>query len=109
MNSSLRLNSEFSQEVVEVPKKRRHRKTSQVDKNEEKKKILLEAHPLSVLVTMKIKNELAIKIKFCYRSQLNIVTVTSEIDVPINITGECYMSISSSTFYFYDVNRKLCQ
>lgn len=97
----------FPQEVIEVPKKRRHRKASQVDKNEEKKKILLEGHPLTVLVTIKIKNELAIKIKFCHRPQLNIVTVTSETDIPISITGECRIFTLAYMFYLCDLNRKL--
>ncbi|KRT79206.1 hypothetical protein AMK59_8054, partial [Oryctes borbonicus] len=75
------------EEVVEVVKKRRHRKISQVDKNEEKKKVLLESHPLCVQITMNVKSGFVLKVKFMFRPQLNIVTVTSSTDVPNTITA----------------------
>ncbi|KAK9719899.1 Fms-interacting protein/Thoc5 [Popillia japonica] len=75
------------EEIVEVVKKRRHRKISQVDKNEEKKKNLLESHPLCVQMTMSVKSGFVLKIKFIYRPQLNIVTVTSNTDIPNTITA----------------------
>lgn len=38
-------------------------------------------------MTMSVKSGFVLKIKFIYRPQLNIVTVTSNTDIPNTITG----------------------
>lgn len=69
-------------------KKRRHRKSTQpVDPMEEKKKKLLEVHPLTIEITAKVDNGPSITMTFQYRTKLKIVTVTSKSVVPSNITG----------------------
>nr|XP_022916445.1 THO complex subunit 5 homolog A [Onthophagus taurus]XP_022916446.1 THO complex subunit 5 homolog A [Onthophagus taurus] len=75
------------EEVVEVIKKRRHRKQSMIDRYEEKKKVLLEGHPLSVRITIVVKPEYVLKVKFVFRPQLGIVTVNSSMDVPNGVTA----------------------
>lgn len=75
------------EEVVET-KKRRHRKSIQVDPMEEKKKKLLEVHPLSVDATINVKDGPSIKIKLSYYVNLEIITVSSSVNIPSNITGK---------------------
>lgn len=75
------------EEVVET-KKRRHRKSVHVDPMEEKKKKLLEVHPLSVDATINVKDGPSIKIKLSYYVNLEIVTVSSSVTIPNNITGK---------------------
>lgn len=78
----------FFKEIIEV-KKRRHRKsTQQVDPLEEKKKKILEVHPLQVEFTAKVENGPSITLTFQYRTKLKIVTVTSRSSIPSNITGK---------------------
>lgn len=80
-------------------KKRRHRKsTQQVDPMEEKKKKILEAHPLLVEFTAKLDNGPSITLTFQYRTKLKIVTVTSRSSVPPNITGKVFFF---SFFFLY--------
>ncbi|KAF2897412.1 hypothetical protein ILUMI_08766 [Ignelater luminosus] len=74
------------EENVEI-KKRRHRKASHIDRQEERKKRLLEAHPLSIQVTVRVKDGPTLKIQFSYRTVLNIITVMSDVVYPSNITG----------------------
>lgn len=72
-------------------KKRRHRKsTQQVDPMEEKKKKLLEVHPLAVEITAKLQNGPSVTLTLQYRTKLKIVTVTSKSNIPSNITGEIF-------------------
>lgn len=70
-------------------KQRRHRKstTLQVDPQEEKKKKLLEVHPLAIQIKAKLDNGTSITVTFHYRTKLKIVTVTSKSNIPSNITG----------------------
>lgn len=75
------------EEVVET-KKRRHRKSVQVDPMEEKKKKLLEVHPLSVDATINVKDGPSIKIKLTYYVNLEIITVSSSVNIPNSITGK---------------------
>lgn len=56
---------------------------------EEKKKKLIENHPLYILVTLTLKSGFKLNIKFYYRPQLKIVTVTSEAEIPDSITSIC--------------------
>ncbi|CAH0564119.1 unnamed protein product [Brassicogethes aeneus] len=83
-----------TEEVVEV-KKRRHRKSVQVDPMEEKKKKILELHPLSVEVTLDIKDVPSITLLLKYCMKLKIVTVTSKVNLPSDITGNCAQEILS--------------
>lgn len=76
------------EEIVET-KKRRHRKSVHVDPLEEKKRKLLQVHPLSVEVTVCTNNGPSIKIRLSYYVKLEIVTVSSSVDIPSNITGLC--------------------
>nr|CAH7718024.1 unnamed protein product [Callosobruchus chinensis] len=79
------------QEVEEVvkPKKRRHRKSAiqEVDPLEEKKKILLKSHPLCIQVTAAIDEQFSLVMKLTYYDKLKIVTVTSEVNLPSDITA----------------------
>jgi hypothetical protein len=84
------METQESEEIVET-KKRRHRKSVQVDPLEEKKRKLLQVHPLSIEVTVNTKDGPSIKIKFSYYVKLEIVTVASSVNIPSNITG----------FYFF--------
>lgn len=74
------------QEIV-TTKKRRHRKSSHADRLEEKRNKVLESHPLSVEITMNIKDGPVLKLKFFYYTQLKIVAVHSDVVIPNNITG----------------------
>ncbi|XP_060521770.1 THO complex subunit 5 homolog [Cylas formicarius] len=75
------------EEVVEV-KKRRHRKSiRQVDPLEEKKKKLLEAHPLKIQISMTVKEGPTLNMTFAYYTKLKIVAVTSNVIVPTKITA----------------------
>ncbi|KAF5293697.1 hypothetical protein FQA39_LY03182 [Lamprigera yunnana] len=74
------------EEPVET-KKRRHRKASQVDKHEERRKRLLERHPFSVQVIIHVNNGIVLTLQFYYLVILNIITVTSEVQYPSNISG----------------------
>ncbi|XP_017770927.1 PREDICTED: THO complex subunit 5 homolog [Nicrophorus vespilloides] len=77
-------------------KKRRHRKASLIDKMEEKKRKILEPHPLSIEITMDVPNGgPQLKIKFLYRVQLKIITVTSNVEIPSKITGNCAKEVLS--------------
>lgn len=87
------------QEVVET-KKRRHRKSSHIDPLEEKKKKLTESHPLSVQLTLSLADRPTLRIKFNYRPNLRIVTVTSTVDVPSKITGFILKSFELFHFVF---------
>lgn len=78
--------NEPQEEVVEV-KKRRHRKASHVDPMEEKKKKLIDSHPLSVQIIMTVKDGPTLRVKFYHRHQLKIITATSTVDIPAKITG----------------------
>ncbi|KAJ8939808.1 hypothetical protein NQ318_012808 [Aromia moschata] len=83
------------EEVVEV-KKRRHRKSvQQVDPMEEKRKKLLEVHPLSVEIIAKIDDGPSVTSTFRYYVKLRIVTVTSKVNVPPNITANSAREILS--------------
>lgn len=84
--SDLENDQQEVEETTEV-KKRRHRKASHIDRQEERKKRLLEAHPLSIQVTIKIKDGPTLKVHLSYRTVLNIVTVTSDVNCPSSITG----------------------
>ncbi|KAJ8913238.1 hypothetical protein NQ315_016181 [Exocentrus adspersus] len=83
------------EEVVEV-KKRRHRKSvQQVDPMEEKKKQLLERHPLSVEIIASIEKGPSITATFHYYTKLKIITVTSKVNIPSNITANTAREILS--------------
>ncbi|XP_030751989.1 THO complex subunit 5 homolog isoform X2 [Sitophilus oryzae] len=74
------------EEVVEV-KKRRHRKSvQQVDPVEEKKKKLLEVHPLTVQLSLSITDGPSLVIIFSYYTKLKTITVKSQVDMPSNFT-----------------------
>lgn len=76
------------QQEVEV-KKRRHRKsTQQVDPMEEKKKKLLEMHPLKVELTFSVDNDgPTLVVVFSYYTKLRLVTVSAKVEAP-KITGK---------------------
>ncbi|KAF5269587.1 hypothetical protein FQR65_LT05925 [Abscondita terminalis] len=74
------------EEPVET-KKRRHRKASQIDRNEERRKRLLEVHPFSVQVIIKVSDGTTLTLEFFYLVVLNIVTVKAEVEYPNSITG----------------------
>ncbi|KAL1494528.1 hypothetical protein ABEB36_010112 [Hypothenemus hampei] len=75
------------EEVVEV-KKRRHRKAvQQVDPFEEKKKKLLEMHPLKVEVNFFVEDGPELSVNFSYYTKLKLVTVNSKVKVPTKITA----------------------
>lgn len=69
-------------------KKRRHRKSSHADRQEERKNKLLESHPLSVQVTMTVKDGPVLKLRFCYYTQLKIVGVHPDVTIPNRINGK---------------------
>lgn len=74
-------------------KKRRHRKSvQQVDPEEEKRRKLLEVHPLSIEITAKVSN-VSLVITFRYHTKLRLVTVTSKANIPSNITGKLLTNI----------------
>ncbi|KAG5872557.1 hypothetical protein JTB14_033976 [Gonioctena quinquepunctata] len=75
------------EEVVEVKKKRHRKSVQQVDPLEEKKKALLQVHPLSVEITAKLSNGTSIVATFRYLTKLKIVAVVSKTNIPQNITG----------------------
>ncbi|KAB0793873.1 hypothetical protein PPYR_13493 [Photinus pyralis] len=75
------------EESVEVVKKRRHRKASQIDKNEERRKLLLEVHPLSVQLIIHHKSGSVLTMQFFYLTSLNIIAVTSDVQFSDHITG----------------------
>ncbi|KAJ8932500.1 hypothetical protein NQ314_014620 [Rhamnusium bicolor] len=76
--------------------KRRHRKSvQQVDPMEEKKKKLLEVHPLSVEITAMVENGPSLIATFRYYTKLKIVTVTSKVNMPANITANTAREILS--------------
>uniref|UniRef100_A0AAR5Q0U7 THO complex subunit 5 homolog n=1 Tax=Dendroctonus ponderosae TaxID=77166 RepID=A0AAR5Q0U7_DENPD len=75
------------EEVVEV-KKRRHRKSAQqVDPLEEKKKRLLEVHPLKIELSFAIDEGPKLSLNFSYYTKLKLVTVNANVDVPSKITA----------------------
>lgn len=80
---------------METVKKRRHRKASQVNPMEEKINKVLETHPLSILLTLSLKNDTRIKIKFQFRPAFKIVTVTSSMDIPSELTGHAAREVLS--------------
>ncbi|XP_023020808.2 THO complex subunit 5 [Leptinotarsa decemlineata] len=83
------------EEVVEM-KKRRHRKSlHQVDPMEEKKKSLLEVHPLSVEITAKLNCGTSVVATFQYCTKLKIVTVTSKTNISPTITGHAAREVLS--------------
>lgn len=82
------------EEVVEV-KKRRHRKSVQIDPMEEKRKKLFEVFPLSVDVVIPVNNGPTIKITVRYYVKLKIVTILSDVEVPDDITGDAALNILS--------------
>lgn len=61
-----------------------------MDPLEEKRKELLEVHPLSVEVKAGLENGLSITLKFQYLTKLKIITVTSSVAMPPNITGKIW-------------------
>lgn len=76
-----------SEEIVEV-RKRRHRKSvQQVDPMEEKRKKLLESHPLKIQIVAKLTEGPSLTINFSYQTRLRIVTVMSNTEVSSKITG----------------------
>lgn len=75
------------EEGLDVVKKRRHRKASQVDRNEERRKLLLEAHPLSIQVIINHKSGSILTMQFFYLVSLNVIAVTSDVQCPSHITG----------------------
>ncbi|XP_044253173.1 THO complex subunit 5 homolog isoform X1 [Tribolium madens] len=83
------------EEIVET-KKRRHRKSVHIDPLEEKKRKLLQVHPLSVQVTVTTKDGPSIKIRLSYYPKLEIVTVSSSVDIPSNITGNAAREVLSN-------------
>ncbi|KAJ8981899.1 hypothetical protein NQ317_007291 [Molorchus minor] len=84
------------EEVVEV-KKRRHRKSvQQVDPMEEKRTKLLEAHPLFVEITAELERGPSITAAFRYYTKLKIITVTSKVNLPSNMTANTARDILSS-------------
>jgi THO complex subunit 5 len=89
------METQESEEIVET-KKRRHRKSVQVDPLEEKKRKLLQVHPLSIEVTVNTKDGPSIKIKFSYYVKLEIVTVASSVNIPSNITGNAAREVLSN-------------
>ncbi|CAG9864329.1 unnamed protein product [Phyllotreta striolata] len=76
------------EEIVEV-KKRRHRKSMQVDPMEEKKKKLLEQHPLKVRIQANLPDGFSLVVFYSYQTRLKIITVASETVLPSNVTGNC--------------------
>ncbi|XP_066140377.1 THO complex subunit 5 homolog [Euwallacea fornicatus] len=83
------------EEVIEV-KKRRHRKSvQQVDPLEEKKKKLLEVHPLKVELMLKVDDGPKLNVSFSYYLKLKLVTVSAKVDVPSNITANTAREILS--------------
>lgn len=82
------------EEVVEV-KKRRHRKSVQLDPMEEKRKKLLQVFPLSIEVIIPVNNGPTIKITVRYYVKLKIVTILSHVDIPNDITGDIARDILS--------------
>ncbi|XP_056630140.1 THO complex subunit 5 homolog [Diorhabda sublineata] len=76
-----------AEEIVEV-RKRRHRKSvQQVDPMEEKKRKLLECHPLKIQIVAKLTDGPSLTVTFSYQTILRIVTVMSDTDVSPKITG----------------------
>lgn len=66
--------------------KRHHRKKSRLDRQEERKKQLLLAHPLTVTLTMTLKDGNSITLVFSYLVSLHIVTVKPKVKIvePVN-------------------------
>lgn len=85
-------NNFFLQEVVEVKKRRHLKSVQQVDPMEEKKKRLLEVHPLSVEITASLDSGLSLTATFHHYTKLKIITVTSKVNVPSSITGMTHSS-----------------
>lgn len=75
-----------TEEIIPV-KKRRHRKSVQVDPMEDKRKKLLEVHPLAIEVKINMKEGASIKVKISYCVKLEVVTVSSVVEVPNRIQG----------------------
>lgn len=71
--------------------KRHHRKKSRVDRQEERKKQLLLAHPLTVTITMTLKDGNCITLIFSYLVNLHVVTVKPKVK-----TVQSVNSISAS-------------
>uniref|UniRef100_A0A6P7GLF6 THO complex subunit 5 homolog n=1 Tax=Diabrotica virgifera virgifera TaxID=50390 RepID=A0A6P7GLF6_DIAVI len=65
------------EEVVEIKKRRHRRSVQQIDPMEEKRKKLLESHPLQVQIVAKLKDGPLLTIKFSYLIKLKIITVMS--------------------------------
>ncbi|XP_076271786.1 THO complex subunit 5 [Rhynchophorus ferrugineus] len=83
------------EEIVEV-KKRRHRKSvQQVDPLEEKKKKLLEVHPLSVELSVTENDGPTLNIIFKYYTKIKIITVNSNVDISSKITANTAREILS--------------
>ncbi|XP_050302709.1 THO complex subunit 5 homolog isoform X2 [Anthonomus grandis grandis] len=83
------------EEVVE-PKKRRHRKSvQQVDPLEEKKKKILEMHPLRVELSLSVEDGPKLSVVFSYYTKLRLVTANSQVEVPIKITANTAREILS--------------
>lgn len=83
------------EEVMEV-KKRRHRKSvQQVDPMEEKKKKLLEVHPLKIELTSSLEDGPTLNVVFSYYTKLRIVTTNTKVDVPSKITANSAREILS--------------
>lgn len=72
--------------MVEV-KKRRHRKSVQIDPMEEKKKKIVEVHPLSIKVSLNNPELPIVTLILKYCTKLKIVTVTSKVDLPTFMSG----------------------
>lgn len=83
------------EEIVEV-KKRRHRKSvQQVDPMEEKKKKLLEVHPLKIQLSVSVEDGPTLFVIFSSYTKIKIITTIAKVDVPSRITGNTAREILS--------------
>ncbi|XP_063225197.1 THO complex subunit 5 homolog [Bacillus rossius redtenbacheri] len=77
---------EASEETTEHDK-RHHRKMSRSDRLEERRRRLLLRHPLTVVVTLKLRDDNSIQLTFHYLANLHVVTVKVKLHTVHDVSG----------------------
>nr|CAD7434680.1 unnamed protein product [Timema monikensis] len=79
--------SDSDQEDNSERDKRHHRKLSRSDRLEERKKRLLLRHPLTVHITIKLKDGNGVQLSFHYLMNLHVVTVKTRLNLENTVHG----------------------
>nr|CAD7587821.1 unnamed protein product [Timema genevievae] len=85
--------SDSDQEDNSERDKRHHRKLSRSDRLEERKKRLLLRHPLTVHITIKLKDGNSVQLSFHYLMNLHVVTVKTRLNLENTVHGSSALDL----------------